>query len=48
MRRRLPGGERMVAGCGGSGERPAEMAACALHARKLPPARVGASRRISG
>ncbi|KAF3536262.1 hypothetical protein F2Q69_00025258 [Brassica cretica] len=35
MRRRLPGGERTVAGCGGSGERPAEMAARALHAQNF-------------
>ncbi|KAG5388592.1 hypothetical protein IGI04_030133 [Brassica rapa subsp. trilocularis] len=33
MRRRLPDGERMVAGCGGSGERPAEMVAREIHAR---------------
>lgn len=33
MRRRLPGSERKVAGCGGSGERPAEMAARGIHAR---------------
>ncbi|KAL0689602.1 hypothetical protein Bca4012_089280 [Brassica carinata] len=35
MRRRLPGGERTVAICGGSGERPAEMAARAIHARNF-------------
>ena len=33
MRRRLPGGERTVAGCGGSGERPAETVAGEIHAR---------------
>lgn len=35
MRRRTPGGERTVVGCGGSGERPAEAAARDLHARNF-------------
>ena len=33
IRRRLPNGERTVAGCGGSGERPTEMEARGIHAR---------------
>ncbi|KAL0649873.1 hypothetical protein Bca4012_092564 [Brassica carinata] len=33
MRWRLPGGEQTVAGCGGSGERPAETVAGEIHAR---------------
>ncbi|KAL0826649.1 hypothetical protein Bca101_050326 [Brassica carinata] len=33
MRRRLPGGEQTMAGCDGSGKRPAETVAREIHAR---------------